>query len=178
MKPFSQRMVSLHSYTTDPARQPPEDYELWSRIARRFRVANLPERLTIYREVPKSISRAGDNPFLQKLVLISSENLALATGADKPEQVHIDIAALTHRSEAFISPNPNLKAMCAVVREAARTIGEGGLSEDLLDRVASAEARLRYLLELRRPAYKQVVRVGRAVRKSFRWLLSGVVGAS
>src|SRR5579871_6531806 len=43
------------TYTTDPARQPPEDYELWSRISRHYRVANLAERLTIYREVPSSM---------------------------------------------------------------------------------------------------------------------------
>lgn len=67
------------SYTTDRSRQPPEDYELWSRIARRFRVANLPERLTIYREVPTSMSREGSNPFQEKLILISAENIAAAT---------------------------------------------------------------------------------------------------
>jgi glycosyltransferase involved in cell wall biosynthesis len=50
-------------YATDPARQPPEDYELWSRISRHYRVANLPERLTIYREVPSSMSRTGAHPF-------------------------------------------------------------------------------------------------------------------
>ena len=43
-------------YTTDPSRQPPEDYELWSRIARRFRIANLPERLTMQRFVSNSCS--------------------------------------------------------------------------------------------------------------------------
>src|ERR1700722_19986529 len=68
-------------YTTDPARQPPEDYELWSRIARHYRVANLAERLTIYREIPSSMSRVSAQPFLEKLVTISSENLAYASGA-------------------------------------------------------------------------------------------------
>ena len=46
------------------ARQPPEDYELWSRISRHYRVANLPERLTVYREVPSSMSRDGLQPFV------------------------------------------------------------------------------------------------------------------
>ena len=54
-------------YTTDPARQPPEDYELWSRIARHYRVANLAERLTVYREVPTSMSRDGPDPFSRKV---------------------------------------------------------------------------------------------------------------
>ena len=153
-------------YTTDRARQPPEDYELWSRLARRFRVANLPERLTIYREVPNSISRVGDNPFLQKLVLISSENLAFATGADRPGQVHIDIAALTYGAEAHISRAPDFAGMCAVIREAARRISGDQPSEDLLGRIDSAEARLKHRLRLRQPAYRGAVIAGRAVRKS------------
>jgi hypothetical protein len=106
-------------------RQPPEDYELWSRIARRFRVANLPERLTVYREVPGSVSRAGAQPFLRSLVLISSENLAWASGTAMPEQVHVDIAALTHNAPDLISAKPDLGRMCAVVGQAGRMIGEG-----------------------------------------------------
>ena len=72
-------------YTTDPARQPPEDYELWSRIARRYKVANLPERLTIYREVPNSMSRARPPRFIDNIVAISAENLAAAVGAGRAE---------------------------------------------------------------------------------------------
>ena len=62
-------------YCEDKSLQPPEDYELWSRIARRYPVANLPEVLTVYREVPGSMSRAIDNPFLKNVIRISSENL-------------------------------------------------------------------------------------------------------
>jgi cellulose synthase/poly-beta-1,6-N-acetylglucosamine synthase-like glycosyltransferase len=161
-------------YTTDPARQPPEDYELWSRLARRFRVANLPERLTIYREVPNSISRAGDNPFLQKLVLISSENLALATGAHSATQVHTDIAALTHGSDAQVSPAPDLKLMETVIRQAGRAISGASPSEDLLDRIASAERRLKRNLWLHKPLHRKVVSAGRRIRNGLRWLRPGV----
>src|SRR6267378_876440 len=38
-------------YSTDKTRQPPEDFELWSRIAREYAVANIPEMLHVYREV-------------------------------------------------------------------------------------------------------------------------------
>lgn len=62
-------------YCEDKSLQPPEDYELWSRIARRYLVANLPEVLTVYREVPGSMSRAIDSPFLKNVIRISSENL-------------------------------------------------------------------------------------------------------
>ncbi len=112
-------------YTTDPARQPPEDYELWSRIARHYRVANLPERLTVYREVPSSMSRAGAQPFLEKLVAISSENLAHATGAAAPQQVHVDIAALVHGAETLLPQKPDVDRMNAVIADAGNGIGEG-----------------------------------------------------
>jgi len=44
-------------YPEDPEKFPPEDYDLWLRIARNAEVANLPEMLLHYREVPSSISR-------------------------------------------------------------------------------------------------------------------------
>jgi glycosyltransferase involved in cell wall biosynthesis len=67
-------------YSEDPERQPPEDYELWSRIARKYQVANLPEVLTVYREVLGSMSRTGENPFLRKVLRISSENIYAVIG--------------------------------------------------------------------------------------------------
>lgn len=65
----------LGGYSEDKLRQPPEDYEFWSRIARLHKVSNLPEVLTIYREMPASMSRIGPNPFLCKVLQISTENL-------------------------------------------------------------------------------------------------------
>jgi cellulose synthase/poly-beta-1,6-N-acetylglucosamine synthase-like glycosyltransferase len=110
-------------YSTDRSRQPPEDYELWSRIARRFRVANLPERLTIYREVPTSMSREGIDPFKEKLVLISAENMAAAsTGSPKPQRVHFDIAYLVHGMPERMSKSADIEAMCAVISRAGTSI--------------------------------------------------------
>ena len=105
-------------YTTDRSRQPPEDYELWSRIARRFRVANLPERLTIYREVPTSMSREGVDPFKERLILISAENLAAATigkfrnlGAVQRQDIAL---RLIHGAAERMSQGADIEAMCAV----------------------------------------------------------------
>ena len=110
-------------YTTERSRQPPEDYELWSRIARRFRIANLPERLTIYRELPKSMSRAGVNPFQEKVILIAAENLAVATdGTPKPRRIHLDIASLTHNAPEKVSQTANIEEMCAVISRAGAAI--------------------------------------------------------
>lgn len=66
---------ALGGYSKDKSRQPPEDYELWSRIAAEHSVANLPETLTVYREMPTSMSRNSTDPFLPKILVIASENL-------------------------------------------------------------------------------------------------------
>jgi hypothetical protein len=45
-------------YPEEKEKFPPEDYDLWLRIAKDFEVANLPKTLLLYRELPNSISRA------------------------------------------------------------------------------------------------------------------------
>lgn len=156
------------SYTTDPARQPPEDYELWSRIARRHRVANLPERLTVYREVPSSMSRAGARPFLEKLVTISAENLAHASGATTPKQIHLDVAGLIHQAEDGISHKPDVAAMCAVVAEAGRRVGGGKPNAELARRIALVQARIRRSLAMRDPVYGWMWRTARTIHGRIR----------
>jgi len=158
-------------YATDPARHPPEDYELWSRIARYYRVANLPERLTVYREVPSSMSRAGVQPFLERLVTISSENLAHANGATAPQQVHVDIAALVHGADARISRKPDASAMHAVIAEAGRRISGGSPGPELAQRIADAQIQIRRRLMVRRPVLGLALRAARAVRGSLRRLM-------
>ncbi len=113
-------LIAVGGYSTDKSRQPPEDYELWSRLARCYQVANLPKRLLAYREVPASMSRAGPNPFLEKLVLLCAENLAYCSGDGVPSRDIKDIAALTHGAVHLLSPAPNLKRMAAIVSEAGR----------------------------------------------------------
>lgn len=157
-------------YTTDRARQPPEDYELWSRIARRFRVANLPERLTIYREVPTSMSREGAEPFKEKLILISAENLAAATsGKPEPQRIHLDIASLLHGAPEKMSEGADINAMRAVVSQAGRMIfGDRNLvGED--NPVAVWNRNLQHHFSIYkygfRPARNLVGRVKRALRR-------------
>jgi glycosyltransferase involved in cell wall biosynthesis len=118
-------------YSTDPARQPPEDYELWSRIARQFEIANLPERLVIYREVPRSLSRIGPNPFLQKRMLISAENLWHANGGEAPMDVCRDAAALAHAAYDSVSSQCDIRAVCDLVAAAARQIEARNPGADL-----------------------------------------------
>lgn len=128
-------VLALGGYTTDKDRQPPEDYELWSRLARHGRVANLPERLVVYREVPQSMSRVGPNPFLDRLVTLSAENLGFSNGLDQPDSVMQDVAALTHSAFHRLSRRPNIHAMTQVVNGAAGRIA----ADDPAVRVRAAE---------------------------------------
>ncbi len=76
---FSKAVVEkMGGYSAEPNRQPPEDYELWSRIAKQHPVANLPDVLLAYREVSSSMSRDGENPFSKKMIMLSAENIAWA----------------------------------------------------------------------------------------------------
>lgn len=125
-------------YSTDKSRQPPEDYELWSRVARQFEVANIPEFLHIYREVPTSMSRNGINPFLDRVINISAENLAFAAGMNHTDQIDgmtIDLAALSHGAYHRVSPKPSLKDISAILIEAAdgleNSSNPSGSSHDL-----------------------------------------------
>lgn len=115
-------VLALGGYATDKDRQPPEDYELWSRLARHGRVANLPERLVVYREVPHSMSRVGPNPFLDRLVTLSAENLGFSNDLDQPDSVMQDVAALTHSAFHRLSRRPDIRAMTQAVNGAARRI--------------------------------------------------------
>lgn len=84
-------------YSIDKLRQPPEDYELWSRIGRKYQVANIPEVLTVYREVEGSMSRIDNNPFLPNVIQISAENLAnILCPKFSLDECHL-LASLYHR---------------------------------------------------------------------------------
>lgn len=162
-------------YTTDPARQPPEDYELWSRIARHCRLANLPERLTIYREVPGSMSRAGIDPFKRKLVTISSENIAYAIGAPAPSQAHRDIAALLHGVPDMVSGQTRLAAMNDIPTEAGRRID--GDTERVHDRVRDWNRRLHRQYYANTHALPHLLKVARSARNVLRRVRNSLVGA-
>jgi hypothetical protein len=121
-------------YSTAADRQPPEDFELWSRIARQFTVANLPGRLVIYRESPGSMSRDGANPFQKNLVQIAAENLAHAGELSFPMSVCLDAAALFHGVHQWVSPSCDMQAICGLVNDAARRIEADNPGADLAER--------------------------------------------
>ena len=84
-------------YCTDPKRQPPEDYELWSRVLVKYDGANLNEKLYIYREIPTSISRTVD--LKKNVAKIAQENLLMILHEKKYVILIKKIVKLYHYGE-------------------------------------------------------------------------------
>lgn len=123
-------------YCEDKSRQPPEDYELWSRVSREFKVANLPEVLLAYREVPGSMSRTGLNPFLNRLIRISAENIAWYSGHDIESPEVVAISKLAHAVYEGIPRGIRFSQIEGVIKDAATSITQkSGVPSNALDQL-------------------------------------------
>lgn len=165
---------AIGAYSTDPARQPPEDYELWSRVARHAKVANLPEHLVVYREVPQSMSRAGGNLFREKILLIAAENIATAAGLPRVDERCRDAVKLIHGMHADIDPRSQIEPIVALVTQAARNIEARDPGADLSPRLDDVVANLRHhhgIVGMRRstgPAWRLLQPLWRSLPDSVR----------
>ena len=124
-------------YSTDPMREPPEDFEYFSRIAKNYQISNLPERLVIYREVPGSISselrlqnsNKGDkSAFRDRMALISAENLAHQNNLAFINNICIDFGRLLHGSDALKRNNLNINAMKRMVKNAFIALNKNNIN--------------------------------------------------
>jgi glycosyltransferase involved in cell wall biosynthesis len=117
----SSAVREVGTYSTDPGRVPPEDFELWSRLARRFEVANLPEVLQVYRVLDTSICRTVD--FLPKVVLFCAENAAWAAGLPAPDETCFGIAALANNARERVDGRFRPRDAARILEAAARRLG-------------------------------------------------------
>lgn len=120
-------------YSTDKTRQPPEDYELWSRIARKYEIANIPEILQGYREVPSSMCRTEMQSYIEKEFIIMVENIAILLNRTKSDKNICDLAALACSAYHKLSCNVNYTEIKRLVYEAADKLSElNGVSSKIL----------------------------------------------
>lgn len=98
-------------YPSDPKRNPPEDFDLWLRLARYYEVANLDEPLVIYREVPNSISRSKADLINQRAIQIAAENLHILIGKSVSLASLRDLVALLRYCPQHMSNKPNWNEM-------------------------------------------------------------------
>ena len=126
-------LTFVGGYTTDPERQPPEDYDLWSRIAQHYDVANIADVLHIYREVPTSMSRTGESPFLLRVLTISAENIAWAAEIS-PHEVHVqNLPALIHGAWEHVIAPPKYFAMQTILNRAVIHVVSSEKRRELLE---------------------------------------------
>ncbi|MCP9782347.1 glycosyltransferase [Cyanobium sp. WKJ7-Wakatipu] len=154
-------LLEVGGYTTDPERQPPEDYELWSRLSRIGSVANIGEVLLTYREIPGSMSRVGPSPFRRRLIMICAENIAAATGLPSDDSYIRAIAALTHGEASELAQRPDFARMKDILLEAINGLGTGDallpLRQDAISRVQGMQAA--WMIR-ETPAYRILDQVG------------------
>jgi hypothetical protein len=115
------------------------------------------------------MSRDGVNPFMEKLILISAENLAAAsTGVLLPQPVHRDIACLAHGQPDKMSGDADIEAMCAAIVMAGKSIfGDRSFDRDR-DPVAFWCRNLRHHFAIHRYKLNGVRTVARSVRTALR----------
>ena len=111
-------VIEIGGYSEDPSRQPPEDYELWSRMSRVAEIANLPENLLVYREIPTSMSRDGVSPFQQRLIRLCAENLAAAAAVPQDDPAVQALAILTHAPADLLDRSPDFHRMRMILSRA------------------------------------------------------------
>lgn len=159
------RRSALHRsglYPTDPERNPPEDFDLWLRIAREHELANLAEPLLVYREVPGSISRTRAALLDRRAIAIAAENLQALLGPGHSDTDVRDLASLMRHSTQALSQAPDWRVLATLLREAERRLAQRwpkdaqdlqqGLAEALavLNRARLKSSRLgKWMLRLR-----------------------------
>ena len=126
-------------YSTDPKREPPEDYEFISRIARKYNTSNLAERLVVYRETPGSISseirpdhiiKTSFTRFQDNLAKISAENLAYANKLSEVD-IHCRMFGhILHSSSPPIIKNADFRRICQLLNTARIQGGAINKSEE------------------------------------------------
>jgi hypothetical protein len=80
---------SIGQYSENPEHYPPEDYDLWLRIAKSHCIANLPRVLLVYLEVPTSISRTKEQLIEERAKKMSLHAIA-ALCADTEHNPKLD----------------------------------------------------------------------------------------
>lgn len=122
-------LAKVGMFSENPLRTPMEDFEFISRVGRQFEMANLSERLVVYREVPNSESSVirpnhsgARDKVVSRIAMFSSENLAYANKMPVPNEDTINFGALSHWYFKAIVGTPNYAAIRQLVQKAAELI--------------------------------------------------------
>ncbi len=121
---MARRSVVLQAggYPTVAERNPPEDFDLWSRMARLSSLANLPEPLLQYREVAGSISRQKAELINRRVSAIAVENVRWLLGNDVDQIACRDLVAIVRSDRKSLSSSPQWKVVFHMIDAIADTL--------------------------------------------------------
>jgi hypothetical protein len=103
------------------------------------------------------MSRDGTNPFLDKLILICSENIAFSAGLPGPDQVSADAAALMHGAYDRVSRLCDINQVINLVQSALENISVRNDGVDLNELAIQYSANLRHHFGLARKVPRWLV---------------------
>lgn len=162
-----------------------EDYELWSRVARGYELANIPETLQIYRDVSNSKLKNERSAILENVINISIMNLAWMTERDRSDLIVNDLSALAHGAYHRVRGHSSLHDLTQVLFEAAGRLshtGHGSVA-GVQEKAAGQCKTLSYHYDLYRRYYKggrlrrKVARLSEMVKKAIPLRKSSVPGS-
>ncbi|WP_394560340.1 glycosyltransferase family 2 protein [Aquipseudomonas alcaligenes] len=112
------RDVALQAgnYPLEPEYYPPEDFYLWSRIARFSRIGNIDKELVVYREVPGSISRAKADLIDTRVRMMAVANLRFWLGEKYDDEALSDLVHIVRLSESKLSHDCKWQRMLEIIR--------------------------------------------------------------
>ena len=144
-------MEKVGMFSEDPLRTPMEDFEFISRVGRQFEMANLAERLVVYREVPNSESSVirpnhggARDKVVSRIAMFSSENLAYANEMSAPNDDMTNFGAISHWYFKAIVGAPNYVAIRQLVKQAAELISIRYREPEVLKMLARKLSNLDY----------------------------------
>lgn len=132
-------VIAAGLYATERERQP-EDYDLWSRMARLGRMANVPEPLTIYTERAGSITQT--ESFDERVDRISTNNIALSAGLSVDDPDVVAIVRFARRRVPDRGAAWSTKRMSEILRGIAERLDAAEGTRDASERAAWWIARI------------------------------------
>ena len=94
-------------YSTSSDRSFVEDYDLWSRISLKSKVANLIDTLVYYRSLPDSLSKQNELQFNSCLINICSQNLCRTSGRSFIDPIPKSLASILYGPPFCFNGFPN-----------------------------------------------------------------------
>jgi glycosyltransferase involved in cell wall biosynthesis len=163
-------MEGVGGYPTDPARNPPEDFDLWSRMSRQCQMANLPVPLLIYREVAGSISREKAELIRARVHAIACENLTFELGPEPHKNLYNDLVAAVRGDHRHLSPSPDWMELGAIVSRLQRRMLDRFPQDEpyVMAGIEQLRAKVMHARLANTPLGGGVVRFGRWLKKRLR----------